>query len=156
MGAPLLVRVSIVFVDRGGKKATISFLFPASISPLSAIAWAKDTASVIEQMSDAKPIQAKYEYKHTLDDTAPAGFSSDNTRRAILFYRNEDEIEAITIPSASITLLEGTGKYQGIRVDALATAVISFNAAIQSIASSLATKEGEPFPTEYVVGGLAV
>jgi hypothetical protein len=156
MGAPPMVRVSIVFIDRGGRKGATSFLFSASVSPQSAIAWAIDTASVIEDISDAKAIQAKYEYRVTIDEPDEPSFTSDVHRRAILFYRNEDEIEAISIPSADTNILESTGRYQGVRVDALNSEVVAFNATILALAGSLATKEGEPFPGQFEVGGLAV
>lgn len=156
MAAPLLVRVSITFLDRGGRKSVLSFLFPASVSPQSAIAWAIDTAPIVQGLSDAVPLSAKYEYRHMLDDIGAASFTSDARRKAFLYYRNGDEIEQISIPSPRSEIFESEGPYAGVRVDASAEAVLSFNAVIRDSPSGFQTPEGEPLPDEYDVGGLGL
>lgn len=148
--------VSVLFRDRdgNGRSTSLSFPFSLPISDLqTAMAMFTTRAGAI---SDA--YIAKWEVTHTFEDygSSTASINSDVLRRMVLYYRNGEEFDRIWIPSARSELFEVEGPYADVRLDVLNPDVIAALESMQSVVSFIVTPENEAFPTEFVVGGLAL
>lgn len=145
--------VRFIFRDNDGNEASIHLYVPVALSTEQVVSFLNVAGPKLQNLSNASLVSAKVFYNYTFDSPQPAQLGSDCTSYAVLFYRNEDIYDAIYIPSPEASLFESEGEYSGIRVDAYAPAVVSFNAALLSLPWTLATEEQDPFPLEYVVGG---
>lgn len=152
--ATMAVRLS--FVDRDANEGTLTIYVPSSLSTSDVIAFLNAYYSTFQDLSSASLVSARIYKRTVFDSPNQSQIGSDCTSFAVFYYRNGDIYEALYVPSPKGEIFESNGEYQGIRLDALATAVLSFNAALLDFPQGLATQDGEPFPQEYVVGGLVL
>jgi len=73
-----------------------------------------------------------------------------------LYYSNGEEYEAIYIPSGNPLFLETTGAYAGIRLDSTNAFVADVLSDLSLALGAAITPEDEPFPTTFIVGGIAI
>ena len=150
------LRVAYVFIDRDGRKGRTSFRLPFSVSAATAMSYAISFAPAISGMVDAVLQSIDIYYSaDVIGWIAPLTGESVNTK-ALLFYRNGDTIERQELPAPKAELFETSGILVGVRVNPLASEMGAWVNPPQSVLALQTTVEGEPFPTEYVVGGKAL
>lgn len=147
--------VSFTYVDRGGRKGKIKLFLPFATEASHALQFGYDMNDAFQPAIQASLIEIKVLYEWRESDIPVADPDSNIHRRLVLFYRNEQGFEAISIPSPKAECFQVDGPYAGIKVDAQMVALEPWVDALALVVGALATPEGEPFPTEYVVGGLA-
>lgn len=148
-------RVGLVFTDRDGRKGRCSLHLPFATPADDAINFALHMADVLSGISNAVFTSYTISYDAREDTPELADLDANLHRKLVLFYRNEEGFETISIPSPKDIAFETSGSYSGIRADPLSIALAPWNTTIPVVVSTMATPEGEAFPTEYVVGGLA-
>lgn len=147
--------VRIGFTDKEGRRSEMQFRGAASLSTDEVIGRALAWASAILPLTDAViPYIHCSKHVPVVPVTEP-GPSSNVSRAAWLFYRNsEGAYEALKVPSIKIELLEAEGAYTGVRLVEPTTAAGGVLLDLATALQQTVTVEGEPWPEEYVNGGL--
>ena len=148
--------VSVLFLDREGNRRATSLWFPFSL-PIADLQTAMSMFTTrAGAISDA--YIAKWDVTYTFEDDGSntASPDSDVYRKLALYYRNGLLFDRIWVPSARSEIFELIGPYAGIRVDSARSDVVAVLEGAQTVVEYIVTPEGDPFPTEFVVGGLAL
>lgn len=147
--------VRIGFTDKEGRRSEMLFRGAASLSTDEVIARALDWASSVAPLTDAVIPYIHCSKRVPVVPTTAPGPASNVARAAWLFYRNsEGAYEAIRIPSFKVELLEAEGPYTGVRVVEPTTPEGGVLLDLATALQATVTVEGEPWPEEYVNGGL--
>jgi hypothetical protein len=144
----------VYFDDNNRHKAETRFWFPnGAVTSDGAIAGSGGIISALSAISSARITH--YETRINSDrisGDAPAP-ASDCFRRLSLFYRNGTSIGSLTVPSWTGLPVDTDGPYQFIRVTRDAAILSGVLANLEALVANTVTKEGEPFPGNFVVGG---
>lgn len=154
MDAAKTCRIEMVFTDREDRKSKTLFHLPFFTPPNTAFTKGLSVGAALQAASEAVLIGVKVFYSWKESNPGEAGPESNVRSLVGLFYRNESEYEALWLPSPKAIIFENTGAYQGIRVDPTVPELAPFVGPSALVVSAMATPEGTPFPTVYVVGGL--
>lgn len=146
--------VAVVFKDRE-REAEFRIRFPFAISFDDAAAASSVISNAAQSISNGllMRVTISKSYSDNVGVTPQEG--SKATRRMMLYYRNEDSYETISIPSGNPDLLETQGLYAGIRLNTSLSIVADALGALSLALVDVRTPEDTPFPTTFVVGGLA-
>ena len=109
-----------------------------------------------QQISDAYIAGWRVEHRFSTDEPGNAAADSDVMRHLGLFYTNGVIYDRLWIPSGRRSLLETTGPYANIRLDAQRPEVTALLLSLQDVLAELVTPEGDTFPTQFVAGGIAL
>lgn len=148
--------ISVLFEDREGNHGRYQLWAPFAISASDLQAAMSVYLAGLQPMTDA--YLPSYTITRKLEDDSPgsAGADSDALRSLALYYSNLGVFDRLWIPSGRLTLLESIGPYAGIRLDALRPDVAAILLAMQDVTAFIVTPEGDSFPGEFVVGGIAL
>lgn len=151
-----VVYTELWLADRDRREAKIRFCLPFAISLPNAVAVRNLQIANIAQLTDAIVSRTMFSWVWT-DPTPPsAGILSDTKRSGLLYYRNSERWEMFRIPSPKGGLFETTGPYAGIRLDRTNPAVEASLQALSTGLTQTVTPEGNEWPDEFIVGGLAI
>lgn len=150
------IRAAAYFIDRRGRVAQASWHLPIILTPAEAADRALYIASKALGVSNGLLTRVRLTWQWREEQPQVADPTSDVQTRVALYYRNEDGPEAQFVPSPRPELFEQTGPYAGVRVAASDPDVALLLSAFGDALASSLTPEGDPFPTVYVVGGLAI
>jgi len=142
--------------DRDKGRALTTMRLPFAVSPADADSVTDELHSVIQPIINCTITRVGWRWIFRNDDTETAESGSTTQILLALFYRNGDRYDAIYLPAPNPDFWETTGPYAGVRLDMSNPTVV---AAIEALSTALAeavTPGGEPFPTEFVVGGKVV
>ena len=150
-------RCPIVFQweDREGNIAAQRQYFNHSSALATVEAGAALWYTAVQGVSNATLRRFTLSWQWEREGPNDAEVGSDVYRRLALFYRNNYEMGAIWLPSGRESLLETEGTYAGVRVAASVDAVADALQLMMPVIDFIRTPEGNPFPSEYVVGGIA-
>lgn len=148
-------RVQLGFLDRDGRKGSTTLNLPFLSEINTAISFGIRVGNVLQTALDSTFTTVKVSYNFTEDSPTTAGTESNIHRKVVLFYRNEQGYEALVLPSPKSSLFEIEGVYAGIRVDGASEDLVPFIVGTSALLGAMVTPEGEAFPLEYAVGGLA-
>jgi hypothetical protein len=151
-----VIQAAAYFIDRKGRVAQASWHLPITLTPEEAASRALYILSKALGVSNGLVMRLKLTWQWREEQPQVADPASDVQTRVALYYRNEDGPEAQFIPSPRPDLFEQTGPYAGIRVDVANPDVALVLSAFGDALASTLTPEGDPFPTVYSVGGLAL
>lgn len=152
MNAPV-AQVAFTLVDKEGNKGTITLYCSFSLSGAALLELLNLLASLIQPLSNAAITTVTVSYKVLLETYSTSLGLPDLTSRVLLFYREGDTYEAIGIPAPKADLFETAGQYAGIRVDPFSMGMVTWFSYWGDFSSHITTKEGDPFPETFVVGG---
>lgn len=142
--------------DREGNTSTVTFWVSPSLSFDELQAFVYSWANLINNLSDARIVEAKCIIEHKISNPPDAGMGSDVTTAAVFYYSNGDTYEAIYIPSPKEVIFEDEGGLAGMRINPLVPAVEAFINSLASLPFELTTPEGETFPPTFTVGGFVL
>lgn len=152
-----VARCPIVFQweDRDGNKSAQRLYFDHDTAPELLASGAGLWLNGVQGISNARARRfiASWQWEDTSATLGEPG--SDVYRRLALFYRNSYEMAAIWLPSGREELLETLGSYAGVRVAASLPAVADALQLMAPLIDFIVTPEGDSFPDNYVVGGMA-
>lgn len=149
-----ICKVALGFRDREGRKAIITLNYPSSLPFATLFPEVLRLQSALQGASDALIVTASVTYTFKEEAPAVAGSLSNTYRKLALFYRNEQGYEMIMIPSPKLTIFELIGVMAGVRLNSLVPEVAPLTMGSNLLLDGLVTAEGDPFPTEFVVGGM--
>lgn len=148
--------VSIAFEDREGNRRNTSLTFPFSLSEAQIHTYMDLWIDRIRGISNAEI--RHYIITHTFEEEgeSTADIDTDLYSYFALYLSNGSDYDCIWIPGAKRELLETEGQYAGVRLDAARPDVAAILLGLADITAFIVTPEGDPFPSTFVVGGLAV
>lgn len=153
--AHIMCSVSLRFEDRDGNHSSTMLWFPFGL-PTASIKAAMDIIiPKINAISDA--YIASWQIRWSLEDDSPssAGSDSELNRKMVLYYSKDGIFDRLIVPSARLDLMETTGTYAGVRLDAGRPEVAAIlDPGMADLVEQLLTPEGDAFPTDFVVGGI--
>lgn len=147
--------VAFDWEDRDGNTSTQRLYFNHNTAPEVVAAGAVIWVAGVQQVSSASARRFTLSYQWERQGPNDAEVGSDVYRRLALFYRNNYEMATIWLPSGREELLETVGSYAGVRVAARLPPVADALQLMASITDFVVTPEGNGFPDEYIVGGMA-
>lgn len=148
--------VLIAFEDREGNRRTTSLTFPFSL-PVAQIHTYMDLwIDRVRNISNAGI--RHYVITHSYEDEEPPITTGDSSvqDKLTLYYSSDAFYDRIYIPALRRELLETGGLYAGVRLDVSLPEVIAILESMESVVAYIVTPEGEPFPSVFVVGGMAL
>lgn len=150
------VKVEWLLIDRDKRRAQMIMHLPFVLTVAQLATFISTMHPLITALVDCTIYRVNYRYQLNETDTTPAVIGSNSRYLLALFYSNPDRFEALYIPSPIQDYLETTGLYAGTRLDTSLSAVQDALADLTSGLALVVTPEGDPHPTTFVVGGLAV
>lgn len=152
MNAPV-AQVAFTFVDKESNKGTMTLYCSFSLTGAALLSLLNTLASLLQPLSNAALMNVTVTYKVFLEPYSTGLGIPDLTSRVLLLYSEGDTYEAISIPAPKETLFETEGEYAGVRVDPLSVDMAAWFASWSDFSSHITTKEGDPFPSTFLVGG---
>lgn len=150
------VHITFWFTDRNNNKGRTSAYLPFATSDAQVRSFVAFYMPFLRGLSNATITgwTASWAAKDLTPE--PAAFESDVSQSLILCYSKEDVFDWIWVPSPKIDLLEVSGDYANIRLDALRPDVLTLLEGWQEVVAVIVNSRGDLFPTEFAVGGLAL
>lgn len=141
--------------DRDGNTSSQRLYFNHTSAPELVATGAEVWINGVQGVSNASPrrFTLSYQWERIGENDAEVG--SNVYRRLALFYRNNYEMATIWLPSGREALLETVGTYAGVRVARGMPLVADALQLMAEVVDFIVTPEGNNFPNEYVVGGIA-
>lgn len=147
---------SAQFVDRKGREAQVSGHLPTTLTADDAFARWDAIVAAMAAISSAVIPASRLVWRYRVLPAPAFPIDADCARRVMFFYRNGGQVsEYFEVPSPAPWLFETSGFYSGIRVDTDNPDVVAAIDLLSASLSQLLTPEGEPWPPNFVVGGLA-
>lgn len=140
------------FSDRERNVGTVTLYCALALSDTDRLAFINLMAEKMQALSNASLTEVRTYYR-ILYDGIEASADADMTSRVLLYYSEGDTYETIDIPSPVPGLFETEGAYQGIRVSVVSTPFLAWVDGAAELLGYIVTKEGDPFPATYQVGG---
>lgn len=156
MGNAPTVRIAFTFTDRDGNTADAHLYLPFTTPADEAFSFAYGCVPRFAAITDARITRIHIQYKHLVDDPAEPGSNANIRRKLLVFLRNGERLDTITVPSVDSDVFEQIGTYAGIRLDLQHTAALDLAARLQSGELDLRTEDDEQIGPELVTGGLAL
>jgi hypothetical protein len=152
--SPVVV-IGLTFCDRGDNRSKMTSYAPFSTPVADVWNFAFSLGSLAQSMSNAALEKVELRWRHTVDSPAVAPIETDLSRKILLLVTNEDdEINAMTIPSPRVELWETIGPYAGIRLDLGSAGALGLVDMLEAM--SLRTKDDRQFGINLIAGGLAL
>jgi len=155
MASPTL-KATFMLYDKDRNRGTITLYCGLSLSAEQQLSFLSLLAGKIQALSNASLESITVARTLMIEPWSESLGEPDISSRVLLFYREDDRYEAIAIPAPKEEIFEDEGEYRSIRVDPLSTLMATWLADWSDNASHIATKEGEGFPAQFVVGGRAL
>jgi hypothetical protein len=109
----------------------------------------------MEALSNALLWKIDLLWRYTVDTPGEAAAEADLSRHILMLITNEDEeINAIVIPSPQDAIWEALGSYAGIRLDLASSGAIGFAAMLSSF--DLRTDDNRTLGIVLAAGGLEI
>jgi hypothetical protein len=148
------IAIGITFRDRDGNRAKATCYCAFAVPQSDAWSLANGIADRMQAISNALLWKIDLTWRYTIDSPAAPALDSTNERKILMLITNEDdEINAIVIPSPAANW-ESVGSYAGIRLDLASAAATSFAAMLAS--TDLRTDDDRAVGTILAAGGLAI
>lgn len=139
--------------DSSGGRAENLLYFAGSTDYGAIAAKAAALAPLLEAVSSARLV--RYELRFELPWQTDVLPTPDSNARSytLLFYRNDDRVASIKVPSAGRLPYQVSGPYAGVRVTRDDLALSGLLNTVESLASGLVDRVGRPLPATFSVGG---
>lgn len=139
--------------DNNGGRAENLIYFAGSTDYGAIAAKAAALAPLLEAVSSARLVRYELRFELPWQAAAPAAPDSNARSYTLLFYRNNDRVASIKVPSAGRLPYQVSGPYAGVRVTREDLAVSGLLDTVEGLAAGLVDRLGRPYPTTFSVGG---
>ena len=139
--------------DDGEGRAETRVYFAGSTDYGAIAAKAAALAPLLEAVSSARLVRYELRFELPWQSAVPAAPDSNARSYTLLFYRNNDRVASIKVPSAGRLPYQTSGPYAGVRVTRADLAMSGMLDVVESLAAGMVDRLGRPSPTTFSVGG---